>query len=128
MTQALPGQIKQRLETTTSRHPDCIAEDLADAIVAFDDSIAQDFLRLVPDPDTTSQMTDAQLAAMIHALESSPEHSASINRCMHGTTALIALLDPSRQNLWVASLGDCQAGINLFFSIYISFVIICFKP
>lgn len=110
-SQILPGQVKQRLEATPSRHPDRVAEVLTNAIVAFDDSIAQDFLRLVPDPETTAQMTDAQLTTMIHALESSPEHSASLKRCMHGTTALIALLDPLRQNLWVASLGDCQAGM-----------------
>jgi len=33
---------------------------------------------------------------------------------MQGSTVLISLIDPSRENCWVASLGDCQAvlGIN----------------
>jgi pyruvate dehydrogenase phosphatase len=38
------------------------------------------------------------------------ENSARVARGMQGTTALVALLDPTRTNLWVASLGDCQAG------------------
>jgi len=29
--------------------------------------------------------------------------------CMYGTTALVALVDPDHQNLWVANVGDCQA-------------------
>lgn len=29
---------------------------------------------------------------------------------MTGTTALIALVDEKKENLWIANLGDCQAG------------------
>jgi len=32
-----------------------------------------------------------------------------VTRIMRGTTALITLVDPQRENLWVANLGDCQA-------------------
>lgn len=32
--------------------------------------------------------------------------------CMYGTTALVALVDPDHQNLWVANVGDCQAGLS----------------
>ncbi len=112
--QTLPGQVKQKLEVITSRDPKHISEALVSAIVVFDDSIAQDFLRLVPDPETIAQMTDDQITTMIRDLESSPEHNMSLKRCMHGSTALIALLDPPRRNLWVASLGDCQAGMQYF--------------
>jgi pyruvate dehydrogenase phosphatase len=28
---------------------------------------------------------------------------------MYGTTALVALVDPEHENLWLANLGDCQA-------------------
>jgi len=30
--------------------------------------------------------------------------------CLYGTTALVALVDPEYQNLWVANLGDSKAG------------------
>jgi pyruvate dehydrogenase phosphatase len=67
-------------------------------------------LRFIPDPQTVAQMSDEQLHTLVHDLGASPEKSTAAKRCMHGTTLLIALLDPSRSNLWVASLGDCQAG------------------
>ena len=35
-------------------------------------------------------------------------------RCMRGSTAIIALVDPGGSNIWVANLGDCQAGPRLF--------------
>ena len=33
--------------------------------------------------------------------------------CMYGTTALVALVDPEQENLWLANLGDCQASMSL---------------
>lgn len=109
-TQVLPIQLRQQLESTPSHHPDQISKILLDTIVVFDDSIAQDFLRVVPDAQAIAQMTNDQLHAMVHDLESSKDYDILLKRCMHGTTALIVLLDPLKHNLWVASLGDCQAG------------------
>lgn len=108
----MPGRVREKLESTPSRHPDHVSKVLTDAVVAFDDSIAQDFLNLVPDAQTIAQMTDDQLRILIDDLEASPDHNKLLNRCMHGSTALIALLDPPKHNLWVASLGDCQAGMS----------------
>ncbi|KAF9451248.1 protein serine/threonine phosphatase 2C [Macrolepiota fuliginosa MF-IS2] len=110
--QVLPDQLRQNLQSVQSRHPDQISKFLVDSIIAFDDSIAQDFLRLVPDPQAIAKMTDDQLRSIIDDLEASPERVQSIKRCMHGSTALIALLDPPKHNLWVASLGDCQAALG----------------
>lgn len=108
----LPNQIRTNLQNTPSRDPDHISNLLVDSVVAFDHSIEQDFLRLVPDLQTITQMSDDQLRAIVHDIESSPEKNATIRQCMHGSTALIALLDPPRHNIWVASLGDCQAALG----------------
>jgi pyruvate dehydrogenase phosphatase len=32
---------------------------------------------------------------------------------MRGTTALVALVDASKENLWIANVGDCVAGVFL---------------
>ena len=39
-----------------------------------------------------------------------PQLLKNARLCMYGTTALVALVDPDHQNLWVANVGDCQAG------------------
>lgn len=33
---------------------------------------------------------------------------------MYGSTALVALVDDTHENLWVANVGDCQASAFLF--------------
>ncbi|KXN90223.1 [Pyruvate dehydrogenase [acetyl-transferring]]-phosphatase 1, mitochondrial [Leucoagaricus sp. SymC.cos] len=109
---SLPGQIRQKLESTPSRDPDAISNLLVDVVAAFDDAIAQDFFRIVPDRQTLEQLSNEQLRTLVDGIQASPDNDAIIKRVMHGTTALISLLDPSRQNLWVASLGDCQAALG----------------
>ncbi|KAJ3557906.1 hypothetical protein NP233_g11624 [Leucocoprinus birnbaumii] len=112
VVQTLPDQIRTRLQDTPSRDPDHISNLLIDSVIAFDDAIAKDFLRLVPDPETIQRMSDDELDTLVKEIESSPEKNAAVRRCMHGSTALISLLDPSRRNLWVVSLGDCQAALG----------------
>jgi pyruvate dehydrogenase phosphatase len=41
---------------------------------------------------------------------------ATVLRCMRGSTALVAITDPSKSNLWVASLGDSAAGTQIRYS------------
>lgn len=93
------------------RHtPESISECFTKAILAFDDAIAHDVLDLFGGSvDGLDNYTDAQIRNIIN-----DQHKGGINwrkarLCMYGTTALVALVDPDHQNLWVANVGDCQA-------------------
>lgn len=80
------------------------------AITAFDDAIAHDVLDLFGGSvDKLDDYTDSQIREIIN-----DQHKGAVNwqkarLCMYGTTALVALVDPENQNLWVANLGDCEA-------------------
>lgn len=91
--------------------PSAISEILVNAISAFDNAISSDLLDLFPGgPDTISELSDDEIRAIINDAHTGGRNSAKLMRCMRGSTALVALVDPSETNLWVASLGDCQAG------------------
>jgi hypothetical protein len=83
--------------------------------MAFDDAIAHDVLDLFGGSvDRLDDYTDAQIRDIIN-----DQHKGGVNwrkarLCMYGTTALVALVDPDHQNLWVANVGDCQASEWLF--------------
>jgi pyruvate dehydrogenase phosphatase len=46
----------------------------------------------------------------IDIIVNDPVNNRKVLRGLRGSTVLVSLLDPLRKNLWVASLGDCQAG------------------
>ncbi|KAH9009116.1 protein serine/threonine phosphatase 2C [Lactarius deliciosus] len=74
--------------------PDLMRDILSDAITAFDDAIAGDIQEVVNDfGDGRGNGANYQKARL----------------CLYGTTALVALVDPAHENLWVANLGDCEA-------------------
>lgn len=54
-------------------------------------------------------MPQSMIQAIINR-NADPQFLKKARLCMYGTTALIALVDPDHQNLWVANVGDCQAG------------------
>ncbi len=35
----------------------------------------------------------------------------TVKRCLQGSTVIVTLTDPSKHNLWMANLGDSQAGV-----------------
>lgn len=80
---------------------------LKDAVPTFDNNLINSLLGLFPDgPDSITKMSDDEIRT-ITIVDGQPH--PSILPCLAGTTALVALLDPGR-HLFVASLGDCQAG------------------
>ncbi|KIM49636.1 hypothetical protein M413DRAFT_60043 [Hebeloma cylindrosporum] len=102
---------KAEESTPGVRHtPESISECFTKAIMAFDDAIAHDVLDLFGGSvDGLDDYTDAQIRDIIN-----DQHKGGVNwrkarLCMYGTTALVALVDPDHQNLWVANVGDCQA-------------------
>jgi pyruvate dehydrogenase phosphatase len=81
---------------------------LRNAIAEVDDQISSEFLHLFPSgPDAIANLSDDEIAAIINDGGTS---SAKVLRCMRGSTVLVALISPGL-DVWVASLGDCQAGI-----------------
>lgn len=81
-----------------------ISQLLEQAIIAFDDDIGKAFLDLFPG-NSIHDLSEEQIRAIVN----DPAHVQKALRCMRGTTVLISLVDPSGENLWVASLGDCTA-------------------
>ncbi|KAF7782481.1 hypothetical protein Agabi119p4_1857 [Agaricus bisporus var. burnettii] len=111
-TQVLPTQLKQHLEARSQSHPDYISQLLHDTIVHFDESLKRDLLAILPDVDVIAQMTNDKLHTLVGDLQASEDRDMVLKRCMHGTTALIALFDPPKRNLWVATLGDGIAALG----------------
>jgi len=87
-----------------------IADLFRDAIQAFDNAIAKDVLDLFGGSlETLEQYEDADIQEIINDWEEGGVNYRKVRLCMYGTTALVALVDPEHQHLWVANLGDCQA-------------------
>lgn len=84
-----------------------ISAVLSSTIAAYGKSIADEVVALFPGGvEEISNMSDEEISARINTEENLPK----VVHGMKGTTALVSLMDPGCHNLWVASLGDCQAG------------------
>lgn len=104
--------------------PDIVGDMLANRITAFDNAIAGDVLELFPGGiDSLPTRTDEEIQAVVNDFASPNGGSSNgagagaaganyqkARLCLYGTTALVALVDPAHENLWVANLGDCEAG------------------
>lgn len=90
--------------------PSFISDLLSRSIIAFDDAIAGDVLSLFPGGlEGLSKMTDQEISAIINDQHTGGSNYKKARLCMYGTTALVVLVDPDHQNMWVANVGDCQA-------------------
>lgn len=114
----LPGMIKQALDSLlrSSRghaSPSAVSGILSDCIVRFDRSITTDFMRMFPGgPDGLQRMSGAQIRRLFQDHTSGSQNLAAATRCLQGSTALVTITDPAKHNLWIANLGDCQAGVS----------------
>ncbi|KAG2354375.1 phosphatase 2C-like domain-containing protein [Suillus spraguei] len=111
----MPIIVREHLELITRKHgdrvvpPPLIADMFSMAIRAFDDAIANDVLELFPDGlSSLSRLSDLQIQEVLDDQLSGGQNYTKARLCMYGTTALVALVDPDYQNLWLANLGDCQ--------------------
>ena len=87
---------------------------LSKAVVAYDDSLTKELYGIFPGGrDELSKLSDDEIKAVIHDSAAGGPNHAKVARCMQGSTVLVSLIDPNRDNIWVASLGDCQAGMSL---------------
>ena len=93
--------------------PVSIRRLLSEVIISYDDSLTKDLYDLFPGGvDELSKLSDDEVKAVIHDRATGGPNHAKVARCMQGSTVLLCLLDPKRGNIWVASLGDCQAGVS----------------
>lgn len=103
-----------RLAGDGELHHDAVSKVLVDSISELDNSITRDILELFPGgPEGLEKLSDEQIDTIVNDFESGGVNNAKLLRGMRGSTVLVALVDPSGRNLYVASLGDCQAGMSI---------------
>lgn len=117
---SIPAMVKHSLDAylrSCARSPfsvDHISTILADAVMRFDHTITSDFINLFPGgPSALQRMSDEQIRSIVDDRSSGGRNYTAAIKCLQGTTALLTLTDPSRSHLWIANLGDCQAGMCL---------------
>jgi len=111
----MPIIVREFLEEITRKHrgravpPPLIADMFSGAIQSFDDAIAKDVLDLFPGGlQSVRDMPDEKIHAILNDHATGGQNFKKARLCMYGTTALVALVDPDHENLWLANLGDCQ--------------------
>lgn len=110
----LPRRVRESLNsllsTCVTYSPDDISHVMAKAIAELDNSILRELLDIIgPDLEETRESL-SEIGKVVSGLAPDDPHTTKLLRCMRGSTVLVSLVDSSGRNLWVASLGDCQAG------------------
>ncbi|KAI5120304.1 hypothetical protein M0805_005808 [Coniferiporia weirii] len=113
----LPSLIRKAvaavLTATPSPPADVISSTLSNCITRFDQSLTDSLLSIFPGgEESIKKMSDDEIKSIINDQANGGNNANIVARCMRGTTALVALVDPLRENLWVASLGDCVATLG----------------
>jgi len=122
----LPVLIQSALESHLSssksdlqHNSEEISSLLKQCIVSFDESILGDLASFFPrahsggisDEDIKEIVNNVSMSGPTSgASGSTSTNYAKILRSLQGATALIVLINPESDELWVANLGDCQAG------------------
>lgn len=101
-----PRHLQQALSSDISDLPTTIAN----AFITFDDSITNQVLSIFPDPEALASRPPEELNTIVNDQASGGANYDKIILSMRGTTALVALVDENRNELWVAGVGDCRAG------------------
>lgn len=130
LVESLPPIIQRLLTSALSKDNGSglsyaiVSDILVEAISEVDDVITRDIVGLFPNgPEETPRggFVDTRvLASQIRYIEELSDdqintivndhvNNARVLRGLRGSTALVSLVDPLGKNLWVASLGDCQA-------------------
>ncbi|KAF8501337.1 protein serine threonine phosphatase 2C [Hysterangium stoloniferum] len=114
----IPLRLKDKLEAMLHGADQISINDissaLANAISEHDEALLADLSSIFPRGLTTAlDMSDEELDKIIHGNDRGGHNILKVHRCMRGTTVLMSLVDPSGENLWVASLGDCEAVLGM---------------
>lgn len=93
--------------------PAFISDLLCHSMTSLDDAIAGDVLELFPGGlESLPTLSNDHIQKTINDIHRGGVNYKKARLCMYGTTALVALIDPQHENLWLANLGDCQAGMS----------------
>lgn len=115
----LPIIVEEFLATTDQSQlsdPSFISSLFTRSILAFDKAIAGDVLDLFGGSvESLSNYTDAEIRSIINDQHKGGHNFRKARLNMYGTTALVTLVDAKHENLWVANVGDCQAGTHDLF-------------
>ncbi|THH16583.1 hypothetical protein EW146_g4080 [Bondarzewia mesenterica] len=121
--QTIPAMVKHSLDaylrspSRTPFSPDRISNILSDVILRFDHSVTTEFLKLFPGgPSALQRLSSGQIKQVIDDRANGGRNMSAAIRCLEGSTALVTLTDPAKSHLWVANLGDCQAGTRILYS------------
>lgn len=115
--------IQNSLEAVINSHDgeasiDEISTILRESIITLDNQIGDEFLSLFSSGKAMNveeiaqrieSMSVEEIKQIINDHDSGGTNHSIVTRVMRGTTALIGLMDPAKENLWIANLGDCQA-------------------
>ena len=94
--------------------PASISSLLSKAIISYDDSLTKDLYDMFPGGlEELAKLSDDEVKVVIQDSAAGGPNHAKVARCMQGSTVLVSIVDPTRDNIWVASLGDCQASTLL---------------
>ena len=111
--QLQPALVNLLVESEFRIDPASISNLLSQVVISYDDSLTKDLYDIFPGgPEELRKLSDDEIKAVIHDSATNGPNHAKVARCMQGSTVLISLVDPNRDNIWVASLGDCQAGMS----------------
>jgi pyruvate dehydrogenase phosphatase len=104
-----PKHLEQALSSGSSTE---IVSTISGAFVSFDNAITNQVRSIFPDPEALASIPAEELSQKINDHESGGANYEKIILSMRGTTALVALVDDERKNMWVAGLGDCRASTS----------------
>ena len=94
--------------------PALVADVLHRTLQQVEDALVADFLALLPqDPAAVARLDPLRARELLNDKSSPNAGYHRTSRAFGGTTALVALVDAARANLWVANVGDCIAGACL---------------
>lgn len=116
MAEELPRRIQTGLESElndangNALDTATVSQILVRIITELDEAILHDFHDLFPGGAAAIEALSADDIRAI--MEPGGVNHTKVMRCMQGSTVLVSLIDPAEENLWVASLGDCQAGLH----------------
>ncbi|KAL5530454.1 hypothetical protein ACEPAF_6712 [Sanghuangporus sanghuang] len=92
------------------KEPAVVSAALKRAFISFDRDIANDVLELFPGGIASlERLSDDYIRSVINDYSNGLQNYKKVRLNMYGTTALLAIVDPLQENLWIANLGDCEA-------------------
>ena len=88
--------------------PNAIGDAFSKAIQDFDKSLENDLKAVLP--ENFEGLSDEELQVVINDQTTGGLVYTRVIRCMRGACSVIAVIDPTKENLWIVNLGDCEAG------------------